>query len=801
MEPNAQPRFGEKTPGLKQHWLHRYRALLDLAPDMIFIVDRAGWILESNAQCARFFQIDHTRTSRTHLRDILAPEQWRVAHEQIAAVFQRDYQDRPHEYVLRSPRGEERIVEVRVARIPETEDSHDGIICYARDVTERKQAEAALRRSRDELQIILQSVADAIVVQAPDGRIVLVNEAARRIFGITPPMPLRTPEELFHQIRMRDEQGRTLTIDDLPAQRLRHGQSSEPRLIELVFPDGRQSCVITRASPVFQDGRVGYYLSVFQDVTAIREADQQRHLSEDKNRAILDAIPDLVLVLDRSGRVLDVRGAPCQQYRDWKGQWLRHRLSPRAVELFEARLARAFETGSMQVFEFEREGDDEHQIFEARLIRALPDEVIALVRDVTETREMQARMLRADRMASLGALAASVAHEINNPLTYLLGTLEGIATQLPRSLAACRADSLAKPFCESTLADQVRDQLAKATEAVHRLRVIAKDLKTFSRAEEERHELVNVLEVLETAIGMAWNEIRHRAQLIRDFGAVPPVMGNPARLGQVFLNLLLNAAQAIPEGHVRDHRITVTAGTGAQGEVVISIQDTGVGITPENMPKLFRPFFTTKPASIGTGLGLAISKNIVESLHGSIRVESTPAKGSSFIVTLPPAPVSPREEATQTLLGAEAVLTQKKILVVDDEPAIIEVISLMLPECEVEGTTRAADALERVAEKDYDLILCDLMMPDMSGIEFYECLKHTRREAIARRVVFMTGGAFTESARHFLKNIPNPCIEKPFELTPFRKQIASLLNGYRQSEIRDARGDGGAPESPGQSPR
>ncbi|KQW02889.1 PAS domain-containing sensor histidine kinase [Rhizobacter sp. Root1221] len=262
--------------------------------------------------------------------------------------------------------------------------------------------------------------------------------------------------------------------------------------------------------------------------------------------------------------------------------------------------------------------------------------VFSIGRDVTEQMRAQAQLMISDRMASVGTLAAGVAHGINNPLAVVLGNLE---------LAVKDADEMSIEANVSPRLVELQESLHDARDAALRVREIVKDLKIFSRAEEDRLTAVDVHQVLESTLRMAWTEIRHRARLVKTYGKVPCVDANESRLGQVFLNLIVNAAQAIPEGHANANEIRVVTGTDAIGRAVVEVRDTGPGMTTETLKMLFTPFFSTKPTGVGTGLGLTMCQRIVNGLGGEIAVESQPGSGTTFKVILPAARGDHMEEA------------------------------------------------------------------------------------------------------------------------------------------------------------
>jgi signal transduction histidine kinase len=245
--------------------------------------------------------------------------------------------------------------------------------------------------------------------------------------------------------------------------------------------------------------------------------------------------------------------------------------------------------------------------------------VIAL-RDITARKAQEARQLLTDRMVSLGTLAAGAAHEINNPLAYTMANIGIVLKSIDDGA--------------SVLPPRSVELLRDAKEGCERIRGIVHDLSTFSRGGSEVVEPVDVEGVLELSIRMAEHMTLPRARLVRDYTEVGPVRANRTQLGQVFLNLLINAAQAIEEGDPEANEIRVSTRE-RDGRVIVTVHDTGIGIAPAVLSRIFVPFFTTK-AHEGTGLGLSVCHGIVTQLGGAIDVESTPDEGSTFRVLLPP---------------------------------------------------------------------------------------------------------------------------------------------------------------------
>jgi CheY-like chemotaxis protein len=261
---------------------------------------------------------------------------------------------------------------------------------------------------------------------------------------------------------------------------------------------------------------------------------------------------------------------------------------------------------------------------------------------------------------------------------------------------------------------------------------------------------------------------------VKRYAEVPRVRGNEGRLAQVFLNLLVNAAQAIPEGQAHRHEVRVTTGLHAGG-VFVEVVDTGHGIPRDQQERIFEPFFSTKPVGIGSGLGLPICREIVTAVGGTIEVVSSPGRGSLFRVMLAVAePLPAPEEIKVTPIGAY-VPRRARILVLDDDPAIRDLVMRLLSvEHDVRTFEDPRDAVAAIeAGERFDVIVCDLMMPELTGMDVHERLAVAAPEQ-AQRMVFMTGGAFTSRARAFMASVPNPKLDKPFTSRALYKAIQGV---------------------------
>lgn len=483
-----------------------------------------------------------------------------------------------------------------------------------------------------------------------------------------------------------------------------------------------------------------------RDITDRRAVEQALARSEERFRlaamATNDVLWDWDLVRDHVTWNAAVSVALGYERPGDTGQWWKAHIHPDDGARVIDGLERAISGGASawsDHYRFERAdgsyGDFVDRGFIVRDGSGTPVRMIGSMTDVTAINRMQAQLVQADHLAALGTLAAGVGHEINNPLSYVICNIESVIEELPQG--------------------NHRQQLTDALEGAHRITDIVRSLRTFSRPDTAEAAPIDVQPAIEAALKMAESAIRFRAKLSRSFGSVPQVVANGGQLAQVCLNLLINAAQAIAEGDPDHNEIGVATFVSANGAVTIEIKDTGTGIPAHNLARVFDPFFTTKPVGTGSGLGLSICHTIVGKLGGEIVVESREGSGSTFHVRLPP-----------------VAAKRRRVLVIDDEVQIGRIVARMLDKhADVVHVPRAREGLSHLTSAEaFDVVLCDLMMPEMTGIELYEHLQRVAPSVLSR-VHFMSGGAFTPRAHEFLEALARPCIDKPLT----RARLMSLL--------------------------
>jgi PAS domain S-box-containing protein len=796
----------------------RLRTLIELATDAIFIKDRGGRYVLLNPAGARVLgrespeeiigKTDHEIFSPESARDI-------IAHDELAM---RSRQPIHYDGRRRTIEGDDRVLTTAKFAYVSSEGDLLGIAGITRDTTDSKRAEETANR-RKEQRLAHQAALLALAQLDTDDFVAGVErilDTAGDTLGVTrasywslrddPPTVVshamrssgsgswadgargEAAEKNGLELRGRDlpryfetlQQNRVYVVDDalLVAHDREIGRA-------YLAPNGVRSLL---DAPVWLRGSlVGVvcfeavgapraFTTEEQDfavrvghTVAMMLGDRERNLaahelgrSESRMRTLIEHLPDAIFVL-REGRFVFVNAA----FAAYLGYAASSEvIGARLLDVIhpeDQREGIAIEQGARaprKVRMLKRDGEAASaEVAGLAMIWDGEPSTVAIARDLTERNRLETQLLLADRMASVGTLAAGVAHEINNPLGYVLGNL----TALLHGLGP-----------DGAVGPELRQALTDAIHGAKRVRDIVQDLQTFSRGDASRKSApVDVLRVMDVSIRMAYSAVKHRARLERDYRPVAAVLGSESRLGQVFLNLIVNAAQAMPERSADENEIKVSV-TQDVDEVVVEVQDNGSGMKEETRRRVFDPFFTTKPIGEGTGLGLSICHSIVRSMNGKIEVESEPDVGTTFRVRLPVARAAPTRETIEPP-PPSVEERRERVLVIDDEPMIgVMIRRLLAAHCDVLPLTSPREALRRIAANEkFDAILCDLMMPRMSGIEFFTELSAFAPE-MAKRTGFLTGGAVTAQARRFVAEHADHTLEKPVELGKLRAFVRML---------------------------
>lgn len=612
-----------------------------------------------------------------------------------------------------------------------------------------RRAEERRRATEVSYRELFNGAADLLIVVDPGLRIVEVNHRACEVLGYRREEILDRPADalLAEPISPDERAARVARLDRGETLRvsrpLRHRDGST-RWFEV-------------ASRRLPDGR---YVSIARDVHEERTAAERLARSEENFRTLIEAMPDGI-VIHRDGVVVYGNPAARLLFRVPAGESLEGRsvlamVHPDDRDLAAARI-RAMAADALAVPPVEErflccDGSVMHlEVTAMRTVFQGEPAIVAIGRDRSEARRTRAELAHADRVATVGRLAAGVAHEINNPLTWAtlhLGAVTAAVTTMQRSPTAPSGEALRS----------LGESLRTATEGLERVRRIAVDLKTYARQDDDRAEPVDVHATLESALNLASHELLHRARVVRDFEPLGRVRGIEGRLCQVFLNLLVNAAQAIPEDDGRVHEVRVR--TRVEGEAVrIDVIDDGAGIAPAVRARIFEPFFSTRRASDGTGLGLSISMDIIAAHGGRIEVDTAEGRGSTFSVFLP------------AELGVETPPARRpRVLVVDDQPAVLASVARALVEAYAVTTVGAPDDALRMlgSGADFDLVLCEARLLSLVEPDLLEASR-ARWADLATRVLWLVGGPVEARVRP-----PWPgqgVLTKPFDAVSLRSAV------------------------------
>lgn len=439
-------------------------------------------------------------------------------------------------------------------------------------------------------------------------------------------------------------------------------------------------------------------------------------------------------------------------------------------------------------------GRRSHELLERKLLGTSGDEVdtqlyfdsiefeglpavMITVRDTTESRSIQEKLNRAERMASIGTLAAGVAHEINNPLAYVTTNVAYCVERIRyiEELLEGKMISLDSPASLRAMLTPMAQALTEAHQGTSRVATIVRDLRALTREDQDQETAVDLPSALSSALHMGESEMRFRSRLLTDIDSAGAVRGNETRIVQVFLNLIINAAQSFETEDIETNLVQVRAKV-EDSKCLVEIEDNGRGIPKENLGRIFDPFFTTKPVGVGTGLGLSICHGLIESMEGHISVRSEEGKGTTFRVELNTA--SSETPASVRKGPSLRPDIRARVLIVDDEPLILRSVARLLrDQHDIETASNGREGLNKILEDGpYDLVVCDLMMPEMTGMDLHQAVEANDPETAAR-FIFLTGGAYTEDAKRFLAGVENPKLDKPVQPNLLRSVVSGVLRG------------------------
>ncbi len=748
----------------------RYQTILQEIQDSYFEANLAGNFTFFNETTHRDLGYSREELMGMNYRAYAAPEDAETMYKAFNQVYRTGKTIRTTAFKVVTKDGVIKFAESWVSPLRNERGEIVGFRGLSRDITEHKRVEEALRQSEERYRTILDEMQDDYFEVDLAGNFTFVNEANARQLGYP-------KEELIGMdyrgyIHPDDVENVYKTFNQV----YREGQPIRACVFKIVRKDGSTGLGELSVFPLRNDkGEIIGFRGIGRDIAERMQMIEALRQSEERYRTVLEDMEESYYEIDLAGNFTFFNDALCRRLgysrEELMGMNYRVFTPPENVKKVLETYNRVYRTGEpVKSFPVERIRKDGTRIFaefSAFPLQNEKGEIIGfrgIVRDVTERKQaelerkqMEQRAQFASRLASVGELASGVAHEINNPLTGVIGYAH---------LLLDRKD----------ISQDIRHDLEIINEGAQRVAAIIRKLLTFARQQKPEQRFANINEIISTTLDLrtyelASNNIRVAFQPARD---LPMTIVDSGQLQQVFLNLIINAetemklAKGGGKLSIKTEQVDNT--------IRISFKDNGPGIAKENLEKIFDPFFTTREVGQGTGLGLNVCHGIITEHKGKIWVESKLGRGANFIVELPIV-----AEDSQLVLLEPAVeepkkVTKAKILVIDDEPVIRQFVSRVLSEegHEVEAVDKAEDALKKIKSKRYRLILLDIKMPGISGIELYKQFQEIA-PSLMKRVVFITGDVMGKRTTDFLAKTKALYMMKPFDAEQLKTEINRIL--------------------------
>ncbi|MCJ7514902.1 MAG: PAS domain S-box protein [Dehalococcoidia bacterium] len=639
-----------------------------------------------------------------------------------------------------------------------------------RDITERKQAEEALQGSEEKYRLIAENASDVIWTLDKNLKCTYISPSVTKVRGYTSEEAMaQSAEEAFTPSSA--EAAVKAFTEELAIESLESKDISRVRTLEVEHTCKNGSAIWCEVKASFirdAEGQPVGLLGISREITERRKSEEALRRSEERYRTILEEIEDSYFEVDLAGNLTFINDAVCHHLgysrEELLGMNYRAFTAEGDTECVYQAFNEVYRTGEPNKGflwnVIKKDGSIGFADASVSVLRDREGKIVGfrgIGRDMTERKKEEQKMLTSGKLASVGEITASVAHEINNPLTGVLGYAQ---------LLTSRHD----------IPQDIKQDLDIIYEECQRAVKIVQSLLHFARQHKPDRSLTDISELVERTLELQIYKLRtSNIMLTTKLAAdLPWVVVDYNQIQQVILNIVVNAMQAMAE--VR-HEGKITVATGMNKDYVrISIADNGPGIAKENINKVFDPFFTTKPVGSGSGLGLSVCHSIITEHGGNIRVESTNGKGATFIIDLP---VATGDEA---VIKEKAVAEKKRprrrqkvgesILIVEDEPAIRGILTEVLSEegYQVHTASSGKDALTKLEEGLHNIYIVDLKMPDMSGEQLYKIMKNKYTKA-SERVIFMTGDTITPETQNLLVSTGRPFLSKPFDYTELIKMV------------------------------
>ena len=649
--------------------------------------------------------------------------------------------------------------------------------------TAHKRAEEALRESERRYRLLAENVTDVIWTTDMDLRITYVSPSITRLTGFSVEETvgltvekLLTPASLEVATKALEEE---LAIEEMEPKDLFRSRTLE---LEMTCKDG--STVWTENTVSFlrdPDGRPIGIVGVTRNITERKTAEEALRESERRYRLLAENTTDLIWTTNMNLRPTYLSPSITRllgySVEEAMSHSMEESLTLASIKMARQAFAKALtakdeeeeEHFKSRTLEVEMKRKDGSTVWTETTVSFLrgqdgqPIGLLGISRDITERNKMEAerrvleqRSHMMSRLASVGEMASGIAHEINNPLTSVIG--------------------FAQLLMQKDLPQDIREDIKIINEGARQVASVIKRLLTFARQYKPERGYININDIVAATLDlrayeMETGNIKVITQLDPDLSGT---IADGGQLQQVFLNIIMNAETEMESAHGKGNLFIKTEAI--DNTILISFKDDGPGIAKENLERIFEPFFTTREVGKGTGLGLSVCHGIMTEHNGRIYAESKSGRGATFIVELPIVTKPEQLKLADPVADESKRVNGASILVVDDDLAILQLLSRALTEegHQVETVGNAADALDRLKSTRYSLILLDIKLPEVSGIELYQRIQKIAK-SLTRRVVFITGDVIGADTKDFLTRTKAPYITKPFDTEQLKRDVNGML--------------------------
>lgn len=741
------------------------RDFTENAPEGIYFSDLKGTFLYGNKKAEEI--IGYSREEligKSFLKLNLLPKEYLVKAAKLLALNAMGKPTGPDEFELIRKDGSQVYVEISTTLIQQGKEVVVSGCVY--DITEHTQVEEAIRQSEEKYRTILEDMEDDYFEVDLAGNLTSVNNSTCRSLGYS-------KEELIGMsYRAFTAKEDAKTVYQAFNQVYQTGKPVRGLSWKIVQKDGGVGVAEAAAFPLRnQEGEIIGFRGVGRNVTERRQAEEALRQSEERYRTILEDMGDGYFEADRAGNITFFNDSLCRLLgypkEELKGMNYKAFTPKENVEAVYKVFNQVYQMGKpleqVQAELIRKDGSRRFSEVSASLLRNQKGDIIGfrgIHRDITERKEAEQQLLTASKLASVGELAAGIAHELNNPLTGIIGYAQLLSDR-------------------QNVSQDIKKDLDRIYYESQRAARIVQNLLGFARRHEPQKTYFDVNEFIEKTL-----ELRNYQLRTSNIGVytnlapnLPQILADYHQMQQVILNILINAEHAIAQTKHRG-KITITTSM-VEGYIKISIDDNGPGISKENISKIFDPFFTTKEVGSGTGLGLSVCHGIITQHGGKIYVQSQQGRGTTVNIELLLA-VKGQAIVKEKVVVAENRPHRLKatghILIIDDEPAICDILTRALSEegYTTDSVSNARTALEKIAGNSYELCIIDLKMPQMSGKELYESMKRSYPSS-AERVVFITGDTITPATENFLTSTGKPYLIKPFNSNQLVELVEETL--------------------------